>query len=59
MRGRSECDSRLTRSACPFSLSSSQVLLLVRALLVELADDLFSESSGFRKDVVESIEYLF
>jgi hypothetical protein len=35
------------------------VLLLVRALFGELADDLFSESSGFREDVVESIKYLF
>jgi hypothetical protein len=35
------------------------MLLLVRALFGELADDFFSESSGFRKDVVESIKYLF
>jgi len=36
-----------------------QVLLLVGALFGQLADHLFSESSGFREDVVESIKYLF
>jgi len=33
--------------------------LLVRALFGQLTDDLFSESSRFREDVVESIKYLF
>ena len=35
------------------------MLLLVGALFGQLADHLFSESSGFREDVVESIKYLF